>query len=746
MTISVEDTKELFAGNDSATTFEFDFRTNATTDLTVSVIDDAGVETALVLDTDYSVTLNGNQTTSPGGEVEYPLSGDPLPTDHTLVVLRTQSALQPTPFTSGVTAGLFESKFDNVVALVQQLKERVARSVYGSAGDTTSFDMGTALQRADKFLAFDEDGNVELTAVTEGTLTQTGFDAFLATAGNAAKAAFFTAVAGVSAVEQALFAIFNPRTDAEIALGVTPADYEYPEGTPERYGESATNMAPHISTAIAVMEQKGGGIVKLRERTYATTAAIVGKANVTIQGCGYGTKIAVTSAHGITYDDYTGFGLTKLCDFYIYGAAGTTFTGIKVLGTEDIVDELYSFSIHNVMVTDFNTGINFRSARRISVFNVWVQNVNTGIQCTGRTLLAWFDHIMLVHGDGNGAGTVRGFYVLTDGYDTGGTQPPEGIECSHFQSYGFDYAIDIEFCNVIYFSDFDCDGRIMGIRFTTIQHGAQFGPGFINGVGTSFTDGIAGEGLASELNTEIAIHNVSVLGSSNTAGTSHGIRINGSGNTNQYNVHITGGNFDGLTLYDILLNNPGNSSVRNTKCTSTGVTKSIKIGTVQKGLVIVEGNHCAGNIETVSADAVAGKVRSMHNMVGGTNRHSTDAKDWYEEGSWTPVDGSGAGLVFTSNTGTYTRIGNMVYARFALTYPATADATANLVSGLPYTVANTQNARQGWLGYCTLSAVDRVLPTNNGTTFSFRTAAGVQSTNATMTGAVAYGTLVYPIS
>lgn len=62
--------------------------------------------------------------------------------------------------------------------------------------------------------------------------------------------------------------------------------------------------------------------------------------------------------------------------------------------------------------------------------------------------------------------------------------------------------------------------------------------------------------------------------------------------------------------------------------------------------------------------------------------------NWYEEGTWTPADASGAGLTFTSVTAKYTRIGRQVTATAVLTFPTTA-STANVqISGLPFAASN----------------------------------------------------------
>ena len=66
---------------------------------------------------------------------------------------------------------------------------------------------------------------------------------------------------------------------------------------------------------------------------------------------------------------------------------------------------------------------------------------------------------------------------------------------------------------------------------------------------------------------------------------------------------------------------------------------------------------------------------------------STDANtlDDYEEGAWTPNDASGASLAFSTAVGAYVKVGRSVLISAQITYPATADGTAALIGGLPFT-------------------------------------------------------------
>lgn len=63
-----------------------------------------------------------------------------------------------------------------------------------------------------------------------------------------------------------------------------------------------------------------------------------------------------------------------------------------------------------------------------------------------------------------------------------------------------------------------------------------------------------------------------------------------------------------------------------------------------------------------------------------------NALNAYQEGSWTPVDASGAALTFATATGMYTKIGRMVFIEMNVLYPSTANASGSKIGGLPFTV------------------------------------------------------------
>jgi hypothetical protein len=105
----------------------------------------------------------------------------------------------------------------------------------------------------------------------------------------------------------------------------------------------------------------------------------------------------------------------------------------------------------------------------------------------------------------------------------------------------------------------------------------------------------------------------------------------------------------------------------------------------------------------------------------------------YEEGNWTPIDGSGAGLTFTVTSATYTKVGRLVYVQTFLTYPVTANGAAAVIGGLPFTVA-----LDGYVPFpteCgTVSAGSHLRARTASTVADFLTQTFAQVTNVTISG------------
>ena len=119
-----------FTGNGSQTAWPFTFKVFEAADVQVTIADSFGTETVLALDTDYTVTLNTNQETSPGGEIEYALASG-----STLVITGNTAYDQEYDIPGGGNFNpvALENQLDRIVMQVQQLAEQLGRAVKVSA-------------------------------------------------------------------------------------------------------------------------------------------------------------------------------------------------------------------------------------------------------------------------------------------------------------------------------------------------------------------------------------------------------------------------------------------------------------------------------------------------------------------------------------------------------------------------------------------------------------------------------------
>jgi hypothetical protein len=151
-----------FGGNSVVTTFPFTFKVFDKTDIAVTLADSVDNETPLVLDSDYSVTLNADQNGSPGGTITYPLSGAPMDALHTLVIVGALAALQPTQLANngGFYPATIENALDRAVILIQQLSELVNRAITVPVADNISASpLPGNSGRSRRALIFDALGN-----------------------------------------------------------------------------------------------------------------------------------------------------------------------------------------------------------------------------------------------------------------------------------------------------------------------------------------------------------------------------------------------------------------------------------------------------------------------------------------------------------------------------------------------------------------------------------------------------------
>lgn len=161
MTISSTDDPRAgpFNGNGSQTAFPFLFKAFSKNDLLVVRTDADGLESTLVLDSDFSVALNGDQDANPGGTVTYPISGSALPTGETLTIVSDLDFTQTTDITTG--GGFYpqvvENALDRVTMLVKQVNSAVRRSLRLAVSTPNDVDTTLPAPEADAILGWKGD-------------------------------------------------------------------------------------------------------------------------------------------------------------------------------------------------------------------------------------------------------------------------------------------------------------------------------------------------------------------------------------------------------------------------------------------------------------------------------------------------------------------------------------------------------------------------------------------------------------
>lgn len=179
-----------FDGNDAATSFPFDFKIFADSDLRVVLRDALTAEYLLTLDVDYSVSMNPDQNADPGGTITYPLSGSPLATGERLTVTTDLELSQQTVFTN---LGKFfpatvEDTFDRLTMLLRQIQAESVRAIRVpvSLSDVLT-DLPTPVAGA--ALVWNEDGTALVNGVpTESLIAISSFMANVIQAVDAAEA------------------------------------------------------------------------------------------------------------------------------------------------------------------------------------------------------------------------------------------------------------------------------------------------------------------------------------------------------------------------------------------------------------------------------------------------------------------------------------------------------------------------------------------------------------------------------
>ena len=168
-----------YTGTGTTGPFTFAFKVFQASDLYLVKIEIAtGIETVLVLTTNYTVTLNGNQDGNPGGSITLVAA---LTSAYKLMITSDMANLQPTDITnqSGFYPEVITDALDRATIQIQQMSDELTRSIKIPISDGLSLDMELppVASRTNKYLVFDASG---LPNVSAGSGTDTALRTDLA--------------------------------------------------------------------------------------------------------------------------------------------------------------------------------------------------------------------------------------------------------------------------------------------------------------------------------------------------------------------------------------------------------------------------------------------------------------------------------------------------------------------------------------------------------------------------------------
>lgn len=249
-----------FAGTGAIVAYPFTFKVFQARDLRVVVVDATGVQTDSVLTVGHTVTLNADQNASPGGTVT-PLIA--IAVGSSLRITSALQILQPASLTNsgGFYPQVIEDALDRLTILMQEqgfVSSLQTLRVPDLAGVPV---LASAVDRANKVLGFDADGDPIATLPASGSATELAID--LAGSSGAGLVGY-----GVQTVEAKLDERLSVADKGGIVGGVVDATAAF---------QAAHDALPATGGTIEVPEG---------EWLLATTAVYVNitKPNVTIVG------------------------------------------------------------------------------------------------------------------------------------------------------------------------------------------------------------------------------------------------------------------------------------------------------------------------------------------------------------------------------------------------------------------------------------------------------------------------------
>lgn len=214
--------------------------------------------------------------------------------------------------------------------------------------------------------------------------------------------------------------------------------------------------------------------------------------------------------------------------------------------------------------------------------------------------------------------------------------------------------------------------------------------------------------------TAVAVDTSQNVGIGNTSPSGYKLAI-GDGSSNRGRIMLKGatsGNYPEINIDDTM-----NSGGKNYQIYSTGGQLKVVNSTDSNVSFVANGAGIGlGDNAPVDGDG----IRFPATQSASSNANTLDD---YEEGSWTPAVLSG-GVGITINTATYTKIGRMVYFQCDVTIASNSNASAFVLSGLPFSPSSSRFSGVS-IGYNTSATA--MLALIGGTNLEFYFTSGASS-------------------
>jgi hypothetical protein len=270
-----------FTGNGVTTTFPFAYKVFSTADVQVIRLTiSTGIETTLTIVTDYTITLNGDQDSNPGGNIVLVAALSAL---YTLTATSDIANLQPTDLTNqgGFYPEVITDALDRATIQIQQLADQTDRAIKIPLSDGV-LDMTTPVvsARQGKYLAFDSLG---LPIASVGT----GNDSALRT--DLANASASSAGSRLSGFRQTGTGATARTVDDKLKEIISVKDFG-------ATGNGSTDDTAAIALAIAATPTNGL-LIFPSPGTYKTTSTLLIQKNISIEMQGTSLINYVTAAN-----------------------------------------------------------------------------------------------------------------------------------------------------------------------------------------------------------------------------------------------------------------------------------------------------------------------------------------------------------------------------------------------------------------------------------------------------------------